>query len=163
MIGALIIVFREVIEAGLIVGIVLAVTQGVHGSRLVDRGRRRGRRRRRILVAAFAGAIGDALAGIGQELFNASILAVAVVMLTWHNVWMASHGRQLAADVKQVGEAVSAGRARSSPSRVVCARRGDARRLRDRAVPLRSRRGRRLDRVRTDSQARSSGFSRASR
>ncbi len=29
MLGALIIVFREVIEAGLIVGIVLAVTRGV--------------------------------------------------------------------------------------------------------------------------------------
>ena len=35
MLGALIIVFREIIEAGLIVGIVLAVTQGVRGSRLV--------------------------------------------------------------------------------------------------------------------------------
>ena len=31
MLGALIIVFREVIEAGLIVGIVMAVTKGMHG------------------------------------------------------------------------------------------------------------------------------------
>jgi high-affinity iron transporter len=31
MLGALIIVFREVIEAGLIVGIVMAATQGVTG------------------------------------------------------------------------------------------------------------------------------------
>ena len=31
MLGALIIVFREVLEAGLIVGIVLAATQGVAG------------------------------------------------------------------------------------------------------------------------------------
>src|SRR6202020_683193 len=50
-----------------------------------------------LLVAAFAGAIGEALAGIGQEIFNATILLVAVVMLTWHNVWMASHGREVAA------------------------------------------------------------------
>ena len=35
MLGALIIVFREVIEAGIIVGIVMAVTQGVRGSRLM--------------------------------------------------------------------------------------------------------------------------------
>ncbi len=34
MIGALLIVFREVIEAGLIVGIVLAATRGARGSRL---------------------------------------------------------------------------------------------------------------------------------
>jgi high-affinity iron transporter len=60
-------------------------------------------------VAAFAGAIGEALQGIGQELFNASILIIAVVMLTWHNVWMARHGRELAAEVKQVGEQVRSG------------------------------------------------------
>jgi high-affinity iron transporter len=41
--------------------------------------------------------------------FNAGILAFAVVMLTWHNVWMARHGRQLAADLKAAGEAVVAG------------------------------------------------------
>ena len=61
------------------------------------------------LVAAFAGALGEAFAGVGQEMFNASILLLAVVMLTWHNVWMASHGRELAADVKRVGEEVRAG------------------------------------------------------
>ena len=34
MIGALIIVFREVIEAGIVVGIVMAVTQGIAGAKL---------------------------------------------------------------------------------------------------------------------------------
>ena len=61
------------------------------------------------LVAVFAGAIADAFAGSGQELFNAAILLVAVLMLTWHNVWMARHGRAIAAEVKAVGEAVAAG------------------------------------------------------
>jgi high-affinity iron transporter len=73
------------------------------------------------LVAAFAGAIGEALAGIGQEIFNATILLIAVVMLTWHNVWMASHGRELAADVKRVGEAVRAGSQSIFALGVVCA------------------------------------------
>jgi high-affinity iron transporter len=41
--------------------------------------------------------------------FNAGILAFAVVMLTWHNVWMARHGRELAAELKAAGEAVVAG------------------------------------------------------
>ena len=36
MLGALIIVFREVIEAGLIVGIVLAVTRGVPGGDFIS-------------------------------------------------------------------------------------------------------------------------------
>ncbi|MDE3175523.1 MAG: FTR1 family protein, partial [Pseudomonadota bacterium] len=109
MLGALIIVFREVIEAGLIVGIILAVTKGVHGSRaLVALGVAAGVAGA-CLVAAFAGFLAEALAGIGQEVFNASILLVAVAMLTWHNIWMASHGRELAAQVKSVGSEVRAG------------------------------------------------------
>jgi high-affinity iron transporter len=121
MLGALIIVFREVIEAGLIVGIVLAVTRGLRGSRLVIVAGVLAGIVGASLVAAFAGAIGEALAGIGQEIFNASILLIAVVMLTWHNVWMASHGRELAADVKRVGEAVRSGSQSIFALGVVCA------------------------------------------
>ena len=121
MLGALIIVFREVIEAGLIVGIVLAVTQGLRGSRLLIVLGVAAGVAGASLVAAFAGAIGEALAGVGQEVFNASILLIAVVMLTWHNVWMASHGRELAAAVKQAGEAVRAGSKSIFALGVVCA------------------------------------------
>jgi high-affinity iron transporter len=32
-----------------------------------------------------------------------------VVMLTWHNVWMARHGRELAAEFRAAGQAVAAG------------------------------------------------------
>ena len=42
-------------------------------------------------------------------------------MLTWHNVWMASHGRELAADVKRVGEAVRSGSQSIFALGVVCA------------------------------------------
>src|SRR5690606_9341013 len=34
----------------------------------------------------------------------------AVVMLTWHNVWMASHGREIAQQMRDVGAAVASGR-----------------------------------------------------
>jgi high-affinity iron transporter len=121
MLGALIIVFREVIEAGLIVGIVMAVTKGVGGSRLVIAGGVAAGVVGAGLVAAFAGALASAMAGIGQEVFNASILLIAVVMLIWHNVWMASHGRELAADVKRVGEAVRTGSKPVLALGVVCA------------------------------------------
>jgi high-affinity iron transporter len=121
MLGALVIVFREVIEAGLIVGIVLAVTRGLSGSRLVIMAGVLAGVVGAALVAAFAGAIGEALAGIGQEIFNASILLIAVVMLTWHNVWMASHGRELAVDVKRVGEAVRSGSQSIVALGIVCA------------------------------------------
>jgi high-affinity iron transporter len=109
MIGALIIVFREVIEAGLIVGIVLAATRGVPGRSVwVVIGLLAGLVGAAI-VAAFAGLIADQFEGTGQELLNASVLIVAVLMLTWHNVWMASHGRELAAELRGVGNQVRTG------------------------------------------------------
>lgn len=109
MLGALIIVFREVIEAGLIVGIVLAVTQGVPGRGAYVGGGLVAGLLGAALVAAFAGALADAFSGVGQEVFNASVLALAVVMLAWHNIWMASHGREMAANLRQVGQAVAEG------------------------------------------------------
>src|ERR1700739_5013023 len=61
------------------------------------------------VVALFTGALSELFGGSGQEVFNAGILGFAVIMLTWHNVWMARHGRELAAELKAAGEAVVAG------------------------------------------------------
>ena len=109
VLAALIIVFREVFEAGLIIGIVLAVTRSVpHRNQWVCGGVLAG-----VLaactVAAFAGALSNLFAGMGQELFNAAILCVAVAMLTWHNVWMARHGSELAGELRSAGQAVVEG------------------------------------------------------
>jgi high-affinity iron transporter len=102
-------VFREVFEAGLIIGIVLAVTGSVaHRNRWIGGGVLAGAAAA-CLVAAFAGALSRLFAGMGQELFNAAILAVAVLMLTWHNVWMARHGREIAGEMRAVGKAVADG------------------------------------------------------
>jgi high-affinity iron transporter len=109
VLAALIIVFREVFEAGLIIGIVLAVTRRVpHRGRWIGGGVLAGIAAA-CVVAAFAGALSNLFAGMGQELFNAAILGVAVVMLTWHNVWMARHGREMAGELRAVGQAVRDG------------------------------------------------------
>jgi len=109
MLGALIIVFREVIEAGLIIGIVMAATRGVIGrGRWVTYGVSSGIAGA-MLVAVFAGEISQAFAGSGQELFNAVVLSIAVVMLMWHNGWMARHGREIAAEMRSIGDAVTEG------------------------------------------------------
>jgi high-affinity iron transporter len=109
VLAALIIVFREVFEAGLIVGIVLAVTGSVpHRNRWIGGGVLAGALAA-CVVAAFAGALSQLFAGMGQELFNAAILMIAVVMLTWHNVWMAHHGREIAGEMRAVGQAVADG------------------------------------------------------
>jgi high-affinity iron transporter len=109
VIGALIIVFREVFEAGLIVGIVLAVTRTVPHRNLWIGGGIIAGVLAACVVAVFAGALSNLFAGMGQELFNALILAIAVVMLTWHNVWMARHGSELAGELRAAGQAVVEG------------------------------------------------------
>jgi high-affinity iron transporter len=109
VLAALIIVFREAFEAGLIIGIVMAVTRGVNQRSSWIAGGVAGGVVGACIVAIFAGALSQAFAGFGQELFNAAILLVAVAMLTWHNVWMARHGRELAAEMRAAGEAVISG------------------------------------------------------
>jgi high-affinity iron transporter len=109
VIAALIIVFREVFEAGLIIGIVLAVTRTVPRRNGWIGGGVVAGVSAACLVAVFAGALSNLFAGMGQEVFNAGILALAVVMLTWHNVWMARHGKELAGELRAAGQAVAAG------------------------------------------------------
>jgi high-affinity iron transporter len=109
MLGALIIVFREVIEAGLIVGIVLAVTANIPRRALWVAGGIVAGVLGACLVAAFADALSNAASGVGQELFYAGILAFAVLMLAWHNIWMARHGREMAREMRAVGAAVASG------------------------------------------------------
>src|SRR5947199_8840993 len=110
MLGALVIVFREVLEAGLIIGIVLAATRGLPGrGRWIATGVAAGVAGAAV-VALFAEHIANAFEGSGQELLNASVLGAAVLMLMWHNAWMARHGREMAAEMAAVGAAVSAGK-----------------------------------------------------
>jgi high-affinity iron transporter len=109
MLAALVIVFREMIEAGLIVGIVLAATRSVRGRlRMVGGGVAAGVLGA-ALLAVFAGRIANLFDGAGQELFQAGVLAAAVVMLAWHNVWMAVHGREMARHMRELGRSVSQG------------------------------------------------------
>jgi len=110
MLAALLIVFREVIEAGLIVGIVLAAARSVPGrGRMVALGILGGLAGAGV-VAAFAGQLSELFAGSGQEMFEATVLLAAVLMLAWHNIWMASHGRELAGEARALGAAVRDGR-----------------------------------------------------
>jgi len=109
MLAALVIVFREVLEAGLIVGVVLAASRGVPGrGKLVAFGILAGTVGSTI-VALFAARISSAFEGRGQELFTAAVLLLAVTMLAWHVVWMAEHGRELSMRLRQLGEAVAIG------------------------------------------------------
>lgn len=114
MFGTAIIVFREVLEASLIIGILAAATRSVPNSRrwlsagllagLAGSG----------LVAAFTDVIGSLASGVGQEIFNAIVLGIAVLMLAWHNIWMSSHGAALAKSAKSAGRNITDGNSECS-------------------------------------------------
>lgn len=109
MLGIALLVFREVLEAALIVTIVAAATRGVAqrgwfiggGIGLGVLGA--------LIVAAAADLIAGAVGGMGQEIFNASVLLAAVLMIGWHVIWMSTHAREMAKHMQQVGSAVKAG------------------------------------------------------
>jgi high-affinity iron transporter len=109
MLATAIIVFREVLEAALIVSVVMAGSQGVaRRGQWVLAGIGAGIAGS-IIVAIFAGAIAAAASGMGQELFNAGVLFAAVVMLAWHCLWMGRHGRDIALQMSEVSRAVAVG------------------------------------------------------
>jgi high-affinity iron transporter len=109
MLATLIIVFREVLEAGLVVGIIMAASRGAPRRGQWIAGGCAAGALGAMMVAEFASKIASAVEGVGQELFNASILFAAVCMLGWHNIWMSRHGRGLAAEATKIGREVLAG------------------------------------------------------
>jgi high-affinity iron transporter len=118
VLSALIIVFREVLEAALVIGIVCAATRGVRGRGvMVTLGIGAGVVGA-VLVALGAERIAALAAGMGQELFNAAILLTVVVMLGAHILWMSRHGEALARDAGRAGESVRTGQ---KPPRILAA------------------------------------------
>ena len=109
MIPSFIILFREILEISIILSIICAATRGVVGrgkfimfgvgGGLLGAG----------LIAIFARQISDAVDGMGQEVFNGSVLLLAAAMIAWTTIWMQTHGRELAQKIKQVSNSVREG------------------------------------------------------
>jgi len=109
MLAALLVVFREVLEAGIVIGVVLAASEGIRGRGLWISAGVLGGVPGSAVLALFAERISNLFDGSGQELLNATILAVAVVMLVWTVVWMASHGREMVIQMRTLGKEVKDG------------------------------------------------------
>lgn len=110
MFAAALIVFRETLEAALLIGIIAAATRSLVGARRCLAGG---------VVLGAIGALALALTasqisawadGVGQDLLNIAILTLALAMLLWHCIWVAGHGREMAAQARRLGEAVEGGR-----------------------------------------------------
>ncbi len=110
MLSTAIIIFREVLEIAMILGVVLAATKGLparmkwivggFGAGLFGAG----------IVALFAGAISNAASGMGQEFFNAMILFTASAVIGWTAVWLRTHGRKMVMHFHSVGKEVVDGK-----------------------------------------------------
>lgn len=109
MLGIALLVFREVLEAALIVTVVAAATRGVpRRSVFVGGGIALGVVGA-IVVAVCMGFIEGSLGGVGQEVFQAAVLLTAVVMIGWHVTWMSSHGKEMVQQMQRVTDSVKAG------------------------------------------------------
>ncbi|MFV2059999.1 MAG: FTR1 family protein [Gammaproteobacteria bacterium] len=105
-----VIVFREILEASLIVSLVLAATQGMPKRSLYINGGIAAGVLGAVLIALLAEPIAAFADGMGQELFNASVLMLAVVMLTWHLVWMRKHSMQISSDINGMASQLAEGK-----------------------------------------------------
>ena len=119
MLGSAIIVLRETLEAALLIGILAAATRSIaHRGRWIAAGVLAGLAGAAV-VASLTGPISGLFGGVGQDVFNAAVLGLAVLLLGWHQIWMSAHGRELAANAQNVGLDLREGRRRLSTLLVV--------------------------------------------
>ncbi|GAV21302.1 high-affinity iron transporter [Mariprofundus micogutta] len=109
MISSLIIVFREMLEMVLVVGVLMAATKGLIGSRQwIGFGVIGG-----LIGALFFGLfmenLEDSFEGDGEFIFNAIVLFAASLMIAWTVFWMSRHGREVSQRMKQMGTSVMQG------------------------------------------------------
>ncbi|MBS0326012.1 MAG: FTR1 family protein [Proteobacteria bacterium] len=109
MLGVALLVFREVLEAALIVTVVAAATRGVPRRGVFVGGGIALGVLGAVVVAVCMGFIAGSLGGVGQEVFQASVLLAAVVMIGWHVTWMSSHGKEMVVRMREVTDSVRAG------------------------------------------------------
>lgn len=109
MLSIAVIIFREVFEISLIVGMLMAASRGlVKRGQWVVVGILAGIAGS-VLIAFFADQISQAAEGMGQEMLNASILLTAASLIGWTVIWMTRHGHELSQHLKQVGQSVVTG------------------------------------------------------
>ncbi len=110
MLQILIVVFREVLEIALIVGILTAVTKGIEKrDRYILSGLTLGILGA-ILLALTMDTISSALDGYGQEVFNGLVLISASILISWTVIWMQQHAKSLSGELKNLANSIKTGK-----------------------------------------------------
>ncbi|MBI3314818.1 MAG: FTR1 family protein [Candidatus Omnitrophica bacterium] len=106
MFAIALIIFREVLEIALILGILMAATRGLAKRTQWVWVGFFGGVGGAALVALFADRISQSFQGMGQEVMNAAILLTAAALIGWTVLWMARHAQELTREFKAIGQAV---------------------------------------------------------
>jgi len=121
MTSALIIVFREMLEMAMVLGVLYAATRGMQTSRRwIGAGVGAGVVGA-LLFALFMEEIESSVEGDGEFLFNAVVLATASMLIAWTVVWMSRHGREMTEKMRNVSQSVIDGDAPRMALAVVAA------------------------------------------
>lgn len=110
MLQIAIVVFREILEISLILGILTAATKEIPGrTKWILSGLTLGIAAS-LLLAFFTDKISESLDGMGQEFFNGLILISASVMIGWTVLWMQKHARSISGELKRLSNSVREGK-----------------------------------------------------
>ncbi len=106
MMSAMIIVFREVLEMSIVLGVLMAATTGsLESRRWIAFGTLLG-----LLgaaaIAIFMTELESSMDGDGEFVFNAVLLSLAAILISWTVILMAKHGREMSLRMRQVGQSV---------------------------------------------------------
>jgi len=110
MLQIAIVVFREILEISLILGILSAATKEIEGrAKWILSGLTLGAIVS-VGLAFFTDAISDSLNGQGQEFFNGLILLSAAFMISWTVLWMQKHAKSISGELKKLSNSIREGK-----------------------------------------------------
>ncbi len=110
MLQIAIVVFREILEISLILGILTAATKNIPGrTKWILSGLGLGIVAS-LLLALSTDKISESLDGMGQEFFNGLILIAAAVMIGWTVLWMQKHAKSISGELKRLSNSIRDGK-----------------------------------------------------
>ncbi len=110
MLQIAIVVFREILEISLILGILTAATKEIKGrTKWILSGLSLGIIAS-LILALFTDKISETLDGMGQEFFNGLILTSAAFMIGWTVIWMQRHAKSISGELKRLSNSVREGK-----------------------------------------------------
>jgi high-affinity iron transporter len=109
MLQIAIVVFREILEIALILGILVSATKEIpNRSKWISSGLFFGLLTA-ALLAFFTDKISESLDGVGQEFFNGLILITASSMIAWTVLWMQKHAKSISKELREISNSIKTG------------------------------------------------------